>query len=137
MAAGLAGLEHVLTPAEVERFNALGDQLRERLNGLAAAVGVPLQATGLGSLIGLHFADRPITTGADGDPPDTATGGSARRALGELLHLEMLERGYYFGRRGYIALSLPTTDADVERFAMAFDDFLARHGSLIAEVVGC
>jgi glutamate-1-semialdehyde 2,1-aminomutase len=43
----------------------------------------------------------------------------------------MLNRGYYFARRGYIALSLPTNDADCDGFAAAVDDFLAARGPLI------
>src|ERR1700684_2306471 len=58
MAGGLAGLTRVFTPAEAVRINALGDRLRERLNDIAAERGVPFQATGIGSLLGLHFGRR-------------------------------------------------------------------------------
>jgi glutamate-1-semialdehyde 2,1-aminomutase len=44
-----------------------------------------------------------------------------------LLHLEALNRGYYFARRGYIALSLPTTAEDCESFVGAVDDIFSRH----------
>jgi len=54
----------------------------------------------------------------------------------KLFHLEMLDRGYYFARRGYIALSLPTTEADCEGFVSAVDDFLQARGSLIERVLG-
>jgi glutamate-1-semialdehyde 2,1-aminomutase len=130
MAAGLAGISRVFTPAEAVRINALGDRLRERLNAVALARGVPFRATGLGSLIGLHFSDREIRNGADGDPADAATA-NVRHDAATLLHLGMLERGYYFARRGYIALSLPTTEADCAGFAAAFEDFLAMHGTRI------
>jgi glutamate-1-semialdehyde 2,1-aminomutase len=130
MAAGLAGLTRVFTPAEALRINALGDRLRERLNAIALARGVPFRATGLGSLIGLHFSDREIRNGADGDPPDAAAA-AARSDAETLFHLAMLERGFYFARRGYIALSLPTTEADCAGFAAAFEDFLAMHGRRI------
>ncbi len=53
-----------------------------------------------------------------------------------LFHLEMLNQGFYFARRGYVALSLPTTDTDCAGFAAAVDDFLAVHGSLIGEALG-
>jgi glutamate-1-semialdehyde 2,1-aminomutase len=121
MAAGFAGLSEVFTPPEARRINALGDRLRERLNGVAGAHGMPLQATGLGSLIGLHFN------------PDAAHGDEERvkSAIERLFHLEMLERGYYFGRRGYIALSLPTTEADCNGLIQAVDDLFAARGALI------
>jgi glutamate-1-semialdehyde 2,1-aminomutase len=129
MAGGLAGLTQVFTPGEAVRINAVGDRLRERLNKIAAQRGAPFQATGIGSLIGLHFRGGRIYRGAD-------TGGDSRaaeiqHAMETLFHLEMLNRGYYFARRGYIALSLPTTDADCDGFATAVDDFLAVRGPLI------
>ena len=91
MAAGAAGLTRVLTPAEIERLNNLGDRLRERLPDEA-------HATGYGSMVGLHFEDE-----------DRAAG----------VHLRMLERGYSYARRGFIALSLPLTEADIDGFADA------------------
>jgi glutamate-1-semialdehyde 2,1-aminomutase len=119
MAAGLAGLTQVFTPEEALRLNALGDRLRERLNEVAAARAAPLEATGRGSLIGLHVRG--------GGHPE-----AARAQLDTLLHLDMLDRGFYFARRGYIALSLPTTRGDCENFASAVDDFLAEHAALMA-----
>jgi glutamate-1-semialdehyde 2,1-aminomutase len=77
--------------------------------------GAPLHATGIGSLIGLHLRGRrEIAPAAE-----------------TLFHLEMLERGYYFARRGYIALSLPTTEADCDGFASAVDEFWAARGPAI------
>jgi len=112
------------------RINALGDWLRERLNALAHARSARFQATGVGSLIGLHFSTQPILRPEDADRAGTAAI-SAKRLLDTLFHLEMVDRGHYFGRRGYVSLSLPTTAADCENFAMAIDDFLARRGPLI------
>jgi glutamate-1-semialdehyde 2,1-aminomutase len=130
MASGLAGLVEVFTPAEAVRINALGDRLRERLNGVAAARGAPFQATGIGSLIGLHFSRRPVHKGADTDA-NNPVGAVAQRAVEALFHLEMLNQGYHFARRGYIALSLPTTEADCDSFVAALDEFLAVRGPLI------
>ena len=128
MAAGLAGLTRVFTPAEAVRLNALGDRLREALNTAAAARGVPFQATGIGSLNGLHFAE-PGTSlmRRDGDSRDPW----ARSALQALFHLELLDRGFYFARRGYFALSLPATQADCEALTAAVDDFLVLRGPLL------
>ena len=91
MAAGAAGLTKVLTPAEIARLNALGDRLRERLPD-------ETHATGYGSMVGLHFDD---------DERATA------------VHLGMLESGYSYARRGFVALSLPLTQDDVDGFAEA------------------
>lgn len=119
MAAGLAGLEELFTPAEALRLNALGDRLRARLNEAAAARGAPFRATGIGSLIGLHAAGI--------QPADS----NARLALEDLFHLDLLDRGFYFARRGYAALSLPTTPADCDDFVAAVEEFLVERRALI------
>jgi len=130
MAGGLAGLTQVFTPSEAVRLNALGDKLRDRINAVARQRKPPLQATGVGSLIGVHFARRPIRTPADTHPHDPAIE-KILLDLHKLFHLEMIDRGYYLARRGFIALSLPTTEADAENFASAVGDFLDTHGAMI------
>jgi hypothetical protein len=42
-----------------------------------------------------------------------------------LLHLHMLERGFSYGRRGFVALSLPLAERDIDGFAAAVEEFLA------------
>lgn len=69
-----------------------------RLNGLGDRPRARLPgATGYGSMIGLHLREEQRT----------------------LLHLHMLERGYSDARRGFIGLSLPLTEADVDGSADA------------------
>jgi glutamate-1-semialdehyde 2,1-aminomutase len=116
MAAGTAGLTRVLTPLEIARLNGLGDRLRDRLNAFAAERGIDFCSTGRGSLVGLHFARGPIRNEAD--VPEAPE-------LRALLHLHMLERGYSYGRRGFIALSLPLGEAEIDGFATATEEFLA------------
>jgi glutamate-1-semialdehyde 2,1-aminomutase len=115
MAAGSAGLTLVLTDAEITRLNELGDRLRNRLNAFSAEHALEFCATGYGSLVGLHFTSGPVRNEAD--VPDSAE----HRGL---LHLRMLERGFSYARRGFIALSLPLGDADVDRFAAAVEELL-------------
>jgi glutamate-1-semialdehyde 2,1-aminomutase len=134
MAGGVDGLTQVFTPAEAVRLNGLGDKLRDRLNAAAAHRKAPFQATGVGSLIGLHFIRGKIVKPADAHPKD-AEAERTQLEVEKLFHLEMLDRGHYFARRGYIALSLPTTDADCYGFVAAVDDFLQAHGSLIDRVL--
>ncbi len=130
MAGGLAGLTQVFTPEAAVRINALGDALRERLGEIARKQGAPVQATGVGSLLNIHFSRRPIVTSADAHPSDPATE-KAVAGLQKLFHLDMIDQGYYFARRGFVALSLPTTEADIDGFATAFDEFLEARGALI------
>lgn len=89
-----------------------------------------MQATGVGSLLGIHFSQRQIRSGADIEAEDP-TAAMSRRSLESLFHLEMLNHGYYVARRGYLALSLPTTDAECEGFAAAVEGFLDARGRLI------
>jgi glutamate-1-semialdehyde 2,1-aminomutase len=134
MAAGLAGITGLLTADALAALNKRGDDLRERLNGLATARGLPVQATGCGSLINLHFHRGPIACVQDtqADAPTTAR----RNQLVRLFHLDMLAAGHYLAARGFMALSLPITDADCDRLVAAVDEFLAVRGPLIEAAAG-
>ena len=46
----------------------------------------------------------------------------------ELLFLDLLERGYYVARRGFIALSSILTDEQLDGFLDALDDVIAKLG---------
>jgi glutamate-1-semialdehyde 2,1-aminomutase len=116
MAAGAAGLTRVLTEAEITRLNGLGDRLRDRLNAFAAERGTEFCATGYGSLVGLHPTHGPVRN--EHDVPASAD-------LRGLLHLHMLERGFSYGRRGFVALSLPHAEPEIDGFATAVEEFLA------------
>ena len=116
MAAGLAGLRELWTPAAIDTLNRRGERLRERCNALFAARGLALQCSGLGSLMTLHATDRPLRCAAD-------LAGSDPR-IKDLLFFALLERGVFMARRGMVALSLPFGDAEVEQFVAALDDVL-------------
>jgi glutamate-1-semialdehyde 2,1-aminomutase len=123
MAAGVAGLSKVFTPAAADALSATGERLKVRLNRIGERQGVPVQTTGVGSILCLHFQSEPIR-----QPSDTAHTPAAARAL---FHLEMLARGFYVARRGFIALSLPLVESDYEAFADAFQDFLSACGPVL------
>jgi glutamate-1-semialdehyde 2,1-aminomutase len=123
MAAGLAGLRQLWTPAAVQALNARGDALRERCNALFRARGLALQCTGLGSLMTLHATDRPLRSAAD-------LAGSDPR-IKDLLYFALLERGVFIARRGFIALSLPFGEAEVTQLLEALDDALAAHAAVL------
>lgn len=118
MAAGLAGLRELFTPAAAVAHNEKGDRLRERLNAVFAEVDVAMQATGVGSILGIHFQRSPITSGRD------IEAAPEKRAL---LHLELIRRGFYIARRGYLALPLPVTDQDLDAFIDAVRDVVSTH----------
>jgi glutamate-1-semialdehyde 2,1-aminomutase len=49
-----------LTPEIYRRLAAMGETLRTRLRAALAGTGTPVQVTGIASLFGLHFTDRPV-----------------------------------------------------------------------------
>ena len=111
MSAGIAGLTQVLTADAIEAINARGDRLRTRLNAVCHERGARLQFTGLGSLMSAHTADRPIRT-----PVDAAHGDAHLKGL---FFFDMLRRGVYMARRGFMALSLPIGDAEIDHLVEA------------------
>ena len=115
MAAGAAGLTQVYTAAEVTRLNALGDRLRDRLTRFAAEHDLEFCATGYGSMVGLHFTRGPVRRITD--LPKAVE-------LRALLHLHLLEHGYSYARRGFVALSLPLAEPEIDGFAAAVEEFL-------------
>jgi glutamate-1-semialdehyde 2,1-aminomutase len=123
MAAGLAGLRELWTPAAVESLNRRGERLRERCNALFGQHGLALQCTGLGSLMTLHATARPLRCYADLADSDPR--------IKDLLWFALLERGVFMARRGFIALSLPFGDAEVELFLAALDDVLRSYRSAL------
>ena len=122
MAAGVAGLTHLFTPEAASALFARGEALRAGLNALSA--GLPMQWTGLGSLLTVHFQRGPIRSPAD------VQGDSGLR---ELFFLDMLERGFYLARRGMIALSLEAGEAELSDFQAAVADFINNHAALLTE----
>jgi glutamate-1-semialdehyde 2,1-aminomutase len=124
MAAGVAGLTKVFVPGAVQALNARGDVLRERLNCLCRERRARFQFTGLGSLMSAHATDRPIRT-----PSDAAR---ADAAVNALFFFDMLERGVYLARKGFIALSLPMGDAEADHFVDAVGSFLETRRDLVA-----
>ena len=125
MAAGVAALSQVYTPAAAQALNARGDALRERLNRLARNAGAPLQWTGLGSLMNLHCTDTPVRSSADAAQEDAL--------LKELFFFDMLRQGIYLARRGFIAMSLCIGDAECERLVTAVTTFLAERRDLMRQ----
>ena len=123
MSAGVAGFTKVFTEEAVVELNERGESLRQRLNELAENRGLPMQVTGVGSLMAVHFNPRPVRSPADSDGDDLM-------ALA-LLHLDMLARGQYLARRGLITLSLPLVEADYDALVEAVDEFLASRASVL------
>lgn len=130
MAAGLTGLRDIYTADAAETLNARGDRLRDRLNAVMQKHDAPMQVTGTGSILGVHFQREPIRRPEDGWPVDE-TAAYRQGSLQKLLHLDLLEAGYYMARRGFMSLSLPTGDTHCDGLADALDEFLSVRGPLL------
>jgi glutamate-1-semialdehyde 2,1-aminomutase len=114
MTAGVAAVEHLLTPAALDELFDAGEAFRHEVNDLLRPAG--LSAIGLGSLLSIHAAQGLIRRPSDLAPMDGR--------VGELLFHAMLERGFYMARRGFIALSLAVTDRHRQDFLAALAESL-------------
>ena len=123
MAAGHAGLTRVLTPAALESLNQRGERLRSRLNEVFLRRAVALQITGLGSLMTLHATHLRIASAGDAAASDPR--------IRELLFFDLLERGIYLARRGFMALSLPFGQTQVDELVAAVDAVVAARRALL------
>ncbi|MBL6455952.1 aminotransferase class III-fold pyridoxal phosphate-dependent enzyme [Belnapia sp. T6] len=126
MAAGCVAMGEIFDSPTAEALFARGEALRTALN--AACAGVPMQFTGHGSMLNVHFRRGPITG------PYAAT--EAENKLRELFFFDMLGMGIYLARRGMAALSLPVTEADCARYVAAVEEFAAARQPLLAEAGG-
>jgi glutamate-1-semialdehyde 2,1-aminomutase len=124
MNAGLAGLTEVYTPAAARQLNDWGDTLRGRLN--AAVRGLPMQFTGIGSMISVHMRGGTIANAAD------AAQGHAR--LLELFYFDLTARGIWFAKRGMMALSIALDADDGDHLVGAVEEFVATRAPLFEGV---
>ncbi|MEX2647599.1 MAG: aspartate aminotransferase family protein [Alphaproteobacteria bacterium] len=125
MAAGATGITKVYTPEAAIALNERGETLRARLNAIAQKRRVPVQFIGRGSMMNLHVLSGPIRS-----PADTDRGN--KRAM-DLIHLDLLARGIYMARRGFIVLSLPMGEAEFDALCAAMDEVLAERAPVLAD----
>jgi glutamate-1-semialdehyde 2,1-aminomutase len=127
MSAGIAAMSEVFTADVAAGLHARGETLRARLNDLFRRHGVALQMTGQGSLMNVHAMAGSIRV-----PGDLA--GSDDRAK-ELIFFDLLERGYYQARRGFIALTLAVTSRDIDGFVSAIDDIVTTRRAVLPKLL--
>jgi len=125
MAAGIAGLEEVLTEARLEDLNVRGAQLRSMLNETLQRRNKRGVVTGVGSVMTIHLGKDRVENAKDVALCD--------QDLKELMFLHFLSEGIYVARRLMISLSLPITDLDCQKFAATFDGFFDLYGQLVPD----
>ncbi|MBU4610783.1 aminotransferase class III-fold pyridoxal phosphate-dependent enzyme [Achromobacter sp. GG226] len=123
MAAGHAGLTELFPPEAAARLSARGEALRARLNARCTSLGVPLQFTGVGSVMNAH----PVA-GDIARPADLLTCDPRVR---QLLFLWLIAQGIYTAPRGLMVLSLPLSDEDIERLVETIEGFVQTYGALL------
>jgi glutamate-1-semialdehyde 2,1-aminomutase len=122
MAAGIAGLEQVLDEATLGAVNDRGDRLRGALDALVRPAG--MSVSGLGSLMTIHPASRPLVASVPLD--------DAQTAAKELVFFALVNRGLWLARRGMLTVSIPVTDAMCEDLLVALGEALETHGEAFA-----
>ncbi|MEZ5833617.1 MAG: aminotransferase class III-fold pyridoxal phosphate-dependent enzyme [Dongiaceae bacterium] len=127
MAAGLTGLKKLLSASAINTLNKKGDRLRQAINDVAQRHDVGLKATGVGSFVGMHFSRSEIRRPGDLDPAQA----ERRTKLQNLMHFDLIAASQFYARRGFIALMLPITDAEIDRFAGAVEEFVTSRKSLL------
>jgi glutamate-1-semialdehyde 2,1-aminomutase len=106
MRAGIAAME-LLDGAAFARLDAMGAAVRSGIDAAFKRHGVPGGTVGLGSLLKVHFADRPIRDYRSAYMSEEEGRRQAVFSRG-LLNRGVLAAGY-----GLMALSTPMTDADI------------------------
>ena len=123
MAAGIASLTEVYTPEAANALNAIGENLRARLNAITARAGVAMQFTGRGSMLAVHMLRGPIRS-----PADAAHGNAKAK---DLFFFDLQKAGFWFARRGMMVLSVPLTAADIDSFVAAVEEFVSSRRELL------
>jgi glutamate-1-semialdehyde 2,1-aminomutase len=123
MTAGFAAMTEVFTPEACISLNARGDRLRDALSDLFMRYQAPMRATGLGSMIAVHPVGGEIKKPEDVEKADVR--------LRQLFYFDLLEDGFYFAERGFIALSLMITDDQNAKLVDAVEGFIKRRRELL------
>jgi glutamate-1-semialdehyde 2,1-aminomutase len=118
MRAGLAAME-LLDEAAFARLDAIGQAARTGIDEAFRRHGVPGGTVGLGSLLKIHFADRPIR---DYRSAYLTQPEAQRQAV---FNRGLLNRGVLAAGYGLMALSTPMTDADIAAIVAAVSGALA------------
>ncbi len=118
MRAGLAAME-LLDEAAFARLDAIGAVVRGGIDDAFRRHGVPGRTVGLGSLLKVHFADRPIRDYRSAYP----TAQESQRQL--VFYRGLLNRGVLAAGNGLMALSTPMQDADIDGIITAASEALA------------
>ena len=119
MRAGIAAME-LLDPAAYQRLDQIGERVRAGIDEAFRRHGVAGGTVGLGSLLRLHFTDRPVRDyrSAYASPAEAARQDACFRRL--------IDEGVLMAPNGLMALSTPMTDDDVDMIVASVSAALGR-----------
>lgn len=106
LAAGLATIDLLEQPGQLEQLFAHTNQLRKGLEDVYARRDIPMQTCGMGSIFNIVLTERPVANCRDMWHADTAL----RRAIDE----ELLNVGVYCKPLNRYSLSLAHSSADIQ-----------------------
>ena len=115
LASGLATLRQ-LTPDVHRHLHKLGDHMRDGIAAIAHKHKVPLQATGIGQFIGIHWTPTKVV-----DYPSFTTGD---RQIVVNLCFSLAVQGFLAPALGLFVLCAPMTIADIDSFLNALEQAL-------------
>ncbi|MDG2286417.1 MAG: aspartate aminotransferase family protein, partial [Alphaproteobacteria bacterium] len=117
MAAGCASMR-LLTQDRLKSLNLLGDRARSVINAAFSQAGVAGQATGVGSLVKIHFNNRALR--------DLRSVYANEQEAGRVaaLHKALLNRGYLVGSGCLMAISTAQTNQEIDDLGTAVYDSL-------------
>jgi len=118
MSAGIAALELLDTTA-IEHINSLGERLQCGINKAFETAGISGFATRAGSLLNVHWTNKPVT-----DAIDVVMWKKQASDLPRMFHMELLNRGVFFGNRGLFNISTPMTTTDIDQTVEKIGDTL-------------
>ena len=113
MAAGLAAMQE-LTPDVFAELNRKGERVTEQLSEVFASHGVPAHVNGAGSLLAMHFSERPVV--------DYRTLAASDKKRTRDLFLALINHGVLMAPRGMAAISTPMDEDVLQRFVDAVDE---------------
>ncbi len=110
-----------LTREAYERLHQLASRLREGIRAVCGEFDVPVQVTGIGSLFGVHFTDRPVRNAQD------ARSGDADRRM--QVFLGLMNEGIWTSSSLIGAVSTPMAEDELDAYLDALRTVLARSSS--------
>lgn len=112
MTAGIKSMK-LLDREAFLRLNEMGQKVRDSLNQIFKDFDVPGHATGVGSLLNVHFGKKAISDYR------TAYQTPQEKDMLKIFHLGLLDNGVFAASSGFLAMSTAMTDADIDTIIAA------------------